>query len=91
MGDLFIVGWLYYLFVFFFTKLRPSITAVLVFTISIFVEISQAHLVSILSAVPNWILFWTGMTFDPLDLIICAVGVALAVITNLILITRESW
>jgi len=89
LGDLFIVGWLYFLLLLVFPKLRPSLTAAVVFTMSVLVEIAQAHLVSILPGVPSWILFWTGTTFDPLDIFVYFAGVALAVITGLFLMKGE--
>jgi len=85
LGDLFIVGWLYFLIMVVFPKLMPLITAAAVFTLSVTVEITQAHLVSVFPGVPNWILFWTGTTFDPMDILVYFAGVVLTVITDLLL------
>ena len=86
LGDLFIVGWLYFLLLLVFPKLSPSLTAAVVLTISVFVEIAQAKLITKFPGVPSWILFWTGTTFDPLDLLVYLAGVSLAVSTDLFLI-----
>jgi hypothetical protein len=82
LGDLFIVGWLYFLLLFVFPNLKPSSTALIVFLFSVLVEIFQAYLFSIFPGVPSWILFWTGTTFDPWDILAYLAGVALAVIID---------
>ena len=83
LGDLFIVGWLYFLLLLGFPKMKPALAAAVVFTISVTVEIAQASLVSTFPGIPNWILFWIGTTFDPLDIFVYLAGVALAVIIDL--------
>jgi hypothetical protein len=86
LGDLFIVGWLYFLLLFVLPELRPLIAAALIFTMSVSVEITQASLVSFFPGIPRWILFWTGTTFDPLDIFVYCLGVMLATITDLLFV-----
>ena len=85
LGDLFIVGWLYFLVLIVFPKLKPAITAGIVFTMSVFVEMAQAHCLPLLPGLPSWVLFWTGTKFDPLDIAIYFAGAALAALTDLLL------
>jgi hypothetical protein len=82
LGDLFIVGWLYFLVLWIFPKLKLAVAAALIFTISVFVEFAQVYLRPISSGLPKWVLFWTGTMFDPLDLAAYSAGVALAVVTD---------
>jgi hypothetical protein len=48
-------------------------------------EITQAQLVRIFSGVPSWILFWSGTTFDPWDILVYFAGIGLAIILDLLL------
>jgi hypothetical protein len=85
LGDLFIVGWLYFLVLLVFPKLTPAITAVIVLTMSVFVEMAQAHCLPLLPGLPGWVLFWTGTKFDPMDIAVYFAGVALAALVDLLL------
>ena len=85
LGDLFIVGCLYFLLLLCFPNLSPLPLAALVLAVSVSVESAQAHVVPILQRLPHWIRFWTGTTFDPLDILAYCAGIALAASTHLLL------
>ena len=84
LGDLFIVDWLYFLVLFVFPKLRPAITATIVLTMSVFVEIAQAYYLPLSPGLPSWVLFWTGTKFDPMDIAVYVAGAVLAVLIDLL-------
>jgi hypothetical protein len=84
LGDLFIVGWLYFLVVLVFPRLKPAVTAAIVFTMSAFVEIAQAYGLPLMPGLPDWVLFWSGAKFDPMDMAAYAAGAVLAALINLL-------
>ena len=90
IGDLFIVGSLYFFILVVFIRLSPISTAVIVFAFSVLIEIAQAYVFPFLVGIPEWFRFWFGTTFDPFDIVVYFAGVALAVLADLQFIRRKS-
>lgn len=79
LGDLFIVGWLYFFVVAICPVFRPLLTGGIVFALSVLAELFQATGIPSWPGIPSWIVFWTGSVFDPIDILVYAVGVLLAI------------
>jgi hypothetical protein len=85
LGDLSIVGCLYFLVLFVFHWLKPAMTVAIVFSMFVFVEIAQAWCLPLLPTLPGWVLFWSGAKFDPMDIAVFFAGAALAALIDLFL------
>jgi hypothetical protein len=82
VGDLFIVGWLYFLVALCWPKLKPVVTGAIIFGVALSVELFQATGIPARPETPGWIVFWIGNVFDPLDIVVYPAGILLAMIAD---------